>query len=250
MSKRKSAKARRLRRDLDSYYVDAGANCHVRISVPKGAYVPTFQRRAEEDVSVADDRLCSEQGPSSNDIAQASLTGAARAKSLRHIRAAALAVVAAFVLAFAVWALLNGSKTSIVETTTREPAVLVMPFEALGMSDDTRFIAQGLTSELVSNLYRFPGFRLYSLTPGADDTQKLGVAYIVKGNVRSELADIQVAVQVIKPATDQIIWSKVYTRRPDREAMISVQSDVAAQIASAVGQPYGIVKTHMQSQPH
>ena len=34
--------ARRLRRDLDSYYVDAGARDPVRISIPKGQYVPHF----------------------------------------------------------------------------------------------------------------------------------------------------------------------------------------------------------------
>ena len=34
--------ARRLRRDLDSYYVDAGARDPVRITIPKGHYVPHF----------------------------------------------------------------------------------------------------------------------------------------------------------------------------------------------------------------
>ena len=36
--------ARRLRRDLDSYYVDAGSHDAVRISIPKGSYVPRFER--------------------------------------------------------------------------------------------------------------------------------------------------------------------------------------------------------------
>ena len=35
--------ARRLRRDLDSYYVDAGSRDRVRITIPKGAYVPSFE---------------------------------------------------------------------------------------------------------------------------------------------------------------------------------------------------------------
>ena len=34
--------ARRLRRDLDTYYVDAGARDPVRITIPKGHYVPHF----------------------------------------------------------------------------------------------------------------------------------------------------------------------------------------------------------------
>jgi hypothetical protein len=35
--------ARRLRRDLDSYYVDTGSRDAVRISIPKGSYVPHFE---------------------------------------------------------------------------------------------------------------------------------------------------------------------------------------------------------------
>lgn len=38
--------ARRLRNDLNSYYVGAGADDPVRISIPKGGYVPEFERRA------------------------------------------------------------------------------------------------------------------------------------------------------------------------------------------------------------
>ena len=34
--------ARRLRRDLDSYYVEAGQYDPVRISIPNGSYVPNF----------------------------------------------------------------------------------------------------------------------------------------------------------------------------------------------------------------
>ena len=37
--------ARRLRRDLDGYYATAGRGDPVRISVPKGAYVPLFEWR-------------------------------------------------------------------------------------------------------------------------------------------------------------------------------------------------------------
>ncbi len=37
--------ARRLRRDLGSYYVDAGSHDRVRISIPKGSYVPHFEWR-------------------------------------------------------------------------------------------------------------------------------------------------------------------------------------------------------------
>ena len=45
--------ARRLRRDLDSYYVDAGARDPVRITIPKGHYVPHFKWHQAPDGGAA-----------------------------------------------------------------------------------------------------------------------------------------------------------------------------------------------------
>jgi hypothetical protein len=39
--------ARRLRRELEHYYLTAGSGDPIHISVPKGAYVPTFEAGAE-----------------------------------------------------------------------------------------------------------------------------------------------------------------------------------------------------------
>ena len=48
--------ARRLRRDLDSYYVDAGARDPVRITIPKGHYVPHFKwHQAPTEAPPSDD---------------------------------------------------------------------------------------------------------------------------------------------------------------------------------------------------
>ena len=48
--------ARRLRRDLDSYYVDAGGRDPVRITIPKGGYVPHFEwHRAPTGAPPSDD---------------------------------------------------------------------------------------------------------------------------------------------------------------------------------------------------
>ena len=45
--------ARRLRRDLEHYYLTAGRGDPLRISIPKGAYVPSFERQDAEASSAS-----------------------------------------------------------------------------------------------------------------------------------------------------------------------------------------------------
>jgi TolB-like protein/tetratricopeptide (TPR) repeat protein len=250
--------ARRLRRDLDSYYVDAGANDQVRISIPKGSYVPTFQWHEKEAFPAIGDRHSEKPTtPLSGHVDQVSDTNTARGRIFRRVPIAAISIAAAAVLAvLAGWALLRETADSVQEKTIRGPAVVVMPFEALGTTDDTRFLARGIRSELVSNLFRFPGFRLYSLPPGVENSltgspvqvgRDLGVAYVVHGSVRNDPKEIQVSAQVINSASGQIIWTKSYTRQTDPQAMIAVQGDLASEIATAIAQPYGVVKTDLKS---
>jgi TolB-like protein len=73
-------------------------------------------------------------------------------------------------------------------------AVIVLPFDASGADDQTRLFAAGLTQELITDLMRFPDFRLFSppssfrQDPNADPValgRDLGVAYVVRGRVQS-----------------------------------------------------------------
>lgn len=70
-------------------------------------------------------------------------------------------------LVFLGWKLLNQAASIETKTTVYaiEPSVLVLPFEALGNTEYSQNLAVGVSHELIANLMRFPGFRLYTL-PG------------------------------------------------------------------------------------
>lgn len=55
--------ARRLRRDLDSYYATAGRDDPIRISIPKGGYVPLFEWQRATERQVAETLLAMPKGP-------------------------------------------------------------------------------------------------------------------------------------------------------------------------------------------
>ena len=96
---------------------------------------------------------------------------------------------------------------------SRGPAVVVLPFETLSAGEDDRFLAAGVTQELITDLMRFEGFRLYSvpasfsLDEHADPMtlgHNLGVGYVVKGSVSSDAATVRFGAQLFDAQTGRV----------------------------------------------
>jgi TolB-like protein len=134
------------------------------------------------------------------------------------------------------------------------PAVIVLPFEALSTDDDDHFLASGVTQELITDLMRFDGFRLYSVPASfrqevsADPTdlgQDLGVDYVVKGTVRSDETTLRVGAQLFEAQTGEVLWGETYDRHLMPGDRLEIQSEVAANVATVLGQRYGVVNADM-----
>jgi TolB-like protein/Tfp pilus assembly protein PilF len=244
--------ARRLRRDLDSYYVDAGSRDSVRISIPKGSYVPHFEwHEVTQPFTVAGGEQATNSYVSSANGVSGVSTGPQRSITLppRSLLVAAL-VVTVVTLATTVWLLNTENGRSVSNEDERGPGVVVLPFEALSSTDDSRYLASGISQELVANLTRFPGLRLYTLPNSfkkdasaepAKLGRDLGVAYVVSGSVNANAEEIRVATQTVEAKSGRVLWSQTYDRALAPEALIRVQKDLASEIATALGQPYGVV---------
>lgn len=200
--------AHRLRRDLDGYYANAGQDDPVRISVPKGSYVPLFAHartaRRQTPQPGAPPPLPSGQAPA------------------------------------------------------RGPCVLVMPFEGLDGTDNGRYIGLGISHELISNLFRFPGLRLQAPVPatgGADVGEpaelgrRLSADYVVFGSVRLDSAEVRVVAHLLSMPSGRIVWTKTYSRPSNPQVLVRTQAEVAGEIATAIGQPYGAVLGDIDAQP-
>ncbi|MBK3801142.1 hypothetical protein GAY33_18250 [Azospirillum brasilense] len=238
--------AGRLRRDLDSYYVAAGRNNAVRISIPKGSYVPRFERNENVGVTPA-------AGPGN--------AGASSARSLSqpptsaaHLTPWTIGIAAILllpvVLGVIAGLLRDGPPQSASSGSSQGPALMVLPFDAFGDEDIAHSLANGLAQELIGNLIRFPGFRLYVMPLGAGDTGVTGpkaserdpdAAYVVRGSVRAEGEHVRVAAQLSNTKTGQVLWANSYDRQLIPGALIRAQRDLASEIATILGQPYGVV---------
>ena len=111
-----------------------------------------------------------------------------------------------------------------------------------------------MTQDLITDLMRFEGFRLYSVPASfsqdgdADPVtlgHDLGVGYVVKGSVSSDATTVRVGAQLFNAQTGQVIWSETYDRAPTPGALLGVRAELADSIATVLGQPYGILNSDM-----
>ena len=152
--------ARRPRRDLDGYHVAAGRRGPVVISIPKGGHVPHFDWR--EDTAPA--MPAPAERPALDDEAAGPTAAGGAHRGGRAI--AVLVAAAILVVAGSAWLWLrapDGTTAGRTGELARGPAVMVLPFEALSASEDDRFLAAGITQELITNLMRFPDTNVLAL---------------------------------------------------------------------------------------
>lgn len=209
--------ARRLRRDLDSYYVGPGREDPIRLRIPKGGY------RVEFDLidPVALPRQHSAQG-SAFFYAPPQTGFSPPDHARRQIDARA-------------WADHGGAP---------QPRVMVYPFVARGGPDTLRDLADGLTFEVISGLARFPDFVLHSvedtfgLLPNTSNAAAFAPGtFMVRGTVQSDTAQIKVSVLLSEASDGRVVWSRTFTRPLSAHSLITVQSAIAGDIASALGEP-------------
>jgi TolB-like protein len=241
--------ARRLRRDLDSYYVTAGKQDPVVISIPKGGYVPHF---AWGDVDPAPNRLPDLDRSASDDAVRAAPAGD-WFRGTRKAAALLAATILVVVGSAALWSRHGPDRATEPGTAgaAHGPAVIVLPFKALSAREDDRFLAAGITQELITNLMRFPDFRLFSelasfrRSAAADPVElgkSLGVSYVVRGSIGSSAAVVRVSAQLMDASSGEMIWSDTYDRPLTPGDLLAVQGEIAARLASILGQSYGIVR--------
>ncbi len=250
--------ARRLRRDLDSYYVDAGSHDAVRISIPKGSYVPRFECHEALPPAAASGEEQTTRRVEAPEIGVSGErdAGAGLARASRRNLLIAAAVATVVTIAAVSWAVLAGKERFVSGSDERVPGVVVLPFEAIGATDNSRYLASGISAELIGNLMRFPGFRLYSLPASFEAEGRaepgrlgrdLGVAYVVSGSVNANGKEVRVTAQMVDAGSGRVAWSQTYDRPLVPEALMRVQRDLAGDIATVIGQPYGVVSSDLDA---
>ncbi len=243
--------ARRLRADLDSYYVDAGAQDRVRITVPKGAYVPHFAWQNQDASAPQPEPYPQDTTPLPQDLATTPANGPGTKGERRRGRLlliAALLAVGGLVGIVGAFVGMRGVGSDAAQART--PAIIVLPFEAFGDTEDIGLIAASVTEELIANLMRFPDFRLFSAMTsfrqeaGSDPAllgRDLGVSFVVSGALQSEKGQAQLRARLVDARTGEVRWSAAYDTPLAPGHLLEAQRDLAVAISTELGETYGVV---------
>ena len=247
--------ASRLRRSLEHYYLTAGKSDHVRIDMPKGSYVATFRYA---DPTPADEVLRSPTLPKMEalpaepaHVPELVSTPPVRTAGRRWnpwiwAAAAALVIVVAIQAATYAWKRYEEGTVAV----ARGPSVIVLPFENVGSGSSQDFIARGLTFEVINSLTRFSDLFVFgpetSFGIGDPDLRATSLRalqpdYVLYGSVYSTDDALRVSAILADARSNRSVWSTNFDRDLSTANLLSIQSDIAEQVASAIGQPYGAV---------
>ncbi len=251
--------ARRLRRDLEHYYLTAGRQDPVRISIPKGGYAPAFEWQDDARPPTVDETQVLGKEPLQE--------GEPRPKGNRPSRwswfAATVLVIAA--VGALVWyefaqdkrlSAMNATKSATggedpATAVPKGPRIAVVPFQNLSGDPGQDYLVHGISDRIVTDLARFKALLVISTHSSAEyqerstDPQTLrqefGVNYLLTGSVRRDEDQIRLLTRLVDAESGNIIWAGSYSNELTPSNVFEIQENVSQQVAATIGGRYGVI---------
>jgi TolB-like protein/DNA-binding winged helix-turn-helix (wHTH) protein len=173
----------------------------------------------------------------------------------RMAAVAALAVFAAIV-AGAVWRFIDRADKS--GSRAVLPSVAVLPLSAISGEADEQRLADGLTEDIITDLARFPEFRV--IASNTTETYKgktanpsevgaaLDASFIVEGSIQHQADRVRITAQLIEAATGRHLWSDRWDR-PDID-LFAIQTEIAEQVSNRMGGGAGLIQEAGRREAH
>lgn len=107
--------------------------------------------------------------------------------------------------------------------------VTVMPFEALGQDGEHRYLARGISNDLMTDLSRLSQLRLIS--PSTDPrTAAAGARFLVMGSVQRDAGMLRINARLVDSQTGRQIWAERF-ERPFGD-LFAVQDDIVRKLTA------------------
>ena len=121
-------------------------------------------------------------------------------------------------------------------------SIAVLRFANMSSGEETGFLAEGLSEDILDHLARQEGLKVasrsdsFQFSERNEDTgiigEALGVAFVLEGSVRQQGDNVRITAQLVRAADGFHVWSKSYERI--RSDSFDMQTDVATNIARLV----------------
>lgn len=248
--------ARKLRRDLDNYYVAEGREDPVRIEIPKGRYVPKFSRQQGPEHTGESDPAVRSTADTNDDLVEKRISGRKSKGAFIRLALATMALVVLFGSAL-FWVMQPVEKDhSEGGLPFVGASILVQTFET-GTSDTvSTLVAELLAQDITGALLRFPDIRAYTaLATTENETSGIiadpirgQILYTVHGTVWREESQLFVRAELSRNADEEVLWSEQYSESDLERGISGISDEISSQIASVIGQQYGIVRRETRGQ--
>lgn len=130
------------------------------------------------------------------------------------------------------------------------PSVAVLPFQAIGGEADVQRLAGGLTEDIITDLARFPEFRVIARnSPDVYESQPanttevgaaIGAGFVVGGSIQLQADQIRITAQLIDAKTGKHLWSDRWDR-PDKD-LFAIQTEISEQVSNRLGGGAGLIQ--------
>jgi serine/threonine-protein kinase len=121
-------------------------------------------------------------------------------------------------------------------------SLVVLPLANISGDQESEYLSEGLTDQLIGTLARIGGLRVISRTsafafkgknlPLREIGRQLNVGYALEGAVRRAGERLRISAQLVRISDDSPVWSETYERR--MTDMFEVQDDIARRITSTL----------------
>lgn len=135
------------------------------------------------------------------------------------------------------------------------PLIAVLAFANLGMEDEWRYFAAGLTEELMMALAQSPGFavlgpfereRLAAEQVGLRDLYtRYGANFILDGSVQHSAGALKVRVRLLDGASGIQVWGNSYRYDPQQEGLLDMEQAIVTHVCQFLGHEFGVVNRYL-----
>jgi TolB-like protein len=236
--------AGRLRKALEAYYQGEGAQASLRITIPRGSYVPRFERLAMEPFPAKEPDARLDEAVNTSAPQKGSAAWPWRAWTTGAV---ALILLLGALGVFAVrnyeamWrgeagpTVVSKSEPAAVQPALKPmaPRIHVVPF---AVADD---MATGITgsqfaTKMATAISRFDEVTVVTRLDGDAD-------YVVSGTLAEGPEGISAATLLTDRVSGRVIWSSQITVPRNPILPSSTIDELVADVAVAIAQPYGVV---------
>lgn len=138
---------------------------------------------------------------------------------------------------------LGGGFAAGVHDQDHRNTIAVLPFTDLSKLGDQKYLADGLTEEILDAITRFPELRVvgrtssFSIQAAGGDPRKLAsglnTKYLLIGSLRAQDEQLRVSAQLVEADGGRIVWSQTFEGTTER--IFEFQESIARSIAAELG---------------